>query len=110
MLKKTAKELWGDYHFLTKEMIKFLDKKDMDIFYDLMNQRERLQVMIDQVDDDGFKISTEGQELLAAIRMDSQLIIHTLQFQINIGKKQHQVAEAYGGETGQSISSMTWKR
>lgn len=110
MLKKTAKELWVDYHFLTKEMIKFLGKKDMDLFYDLMNQRERLQVMIDQVADNGFKITTEGRELLAEIRMDSQLIIHTLQFQINIGKRQHQVAEAYGGETGEAVSSMTWKR
>ncbi len=110
MLKKTAKELWLDYHFLTKEMLKFLDKKDMDLFYNLMDQRERLQVMINEIDDDGFKTSAQGQELLVEIGQDSQLLHHTLQFQINAGKRQHQVAGAYGGETGEIVSSMTWKR
>ena len=91
-------------------MVKFLTKKDMDLFYDLMNQREHLQVMIDQTADDGFKVSEVGRALLLEIQRDSHLITHTLQFQVNTGKRQHEVAEAYGGENNQPISGMSWER
>lgn len=102
--------MWLDYRFLTKEMVKFLGKKDMDLFYELMNQREQLQVMIDQIADDGFKASTEAQEIFGEIQRDNQLITHNLQFQINLGKRQHQVAAAYDGEILTHVSSMNWKR
>ena len=110
MIRKTAQQLWLDYHFLTKEMAKFLGKQEMDLFYELMNQREQIQDMITQAADEEFRISAEGRRLLLEIQSDSQFITHTLQFQLNIRKRQHQVSEAYGGETGAPVSHMSWKR
>jgi len=110
MTGKAGQQLWLDYHFLTKEMVKFLDKQEMDLFYELMNQRERLQGMIDQATDGEFRNSAEGQRLLFEIQSDSNLITHTLQFQVNIGKRQHQVSEAYGGEAGAPVNRMSWTR
>ncbi len=110
MLDRIAQALWQDYLFLTKEMLKFLTKQDMDLFYDLMNQRERLQTIIHQNGDDGFKVSPEGQSYLAEIQQDSQNIIHNLQLRRSNSKRQHQVSEAYSGLSTAPVSRMSWKR
>lgn len=110
MIDRTAQAMWQDYQFLTKEMLKFLNKQEMDLFYDLMNQRERLQTIIDQTGDDGFKVSPEGRSLLAEIQEDSQNIIHNLQFRRSNSKRRHQVSEAYCGLSTAPVSRMSWKR
>ena len=102
--------LWQDYRFLTKEMLKFLTKQDMDLFYDLLNQRERLQSLIDQTVDDGFKVSPVGRSLLTEIQQDNQTIIHNLQIRLSSSKRQHQVSEAYSAMSTMAISQMNWKR
>ena len=107
---KTAQALWRDYRFLTKEMLKFLAKPDMDLFYELTNQREKLQTLIDQTVDHGFKDSPEGRRLLAEIHQDSQTIIHNLQLRLSSSKRKHQVSEAYGAVSTTAVSQMSWKR
>lgn len=109
-LGKTAQALWQDYQFLTKEMLKFLKAQDMELFYDLSNQREKLQTIIDQTDDGGFKVSSEGQSLLNEIQHDSQSIIDNMQLLLSHSKRQHQVSEAYGVASTTAVSKMTWKR
>ena len=107
---KPAQALWQDYQFLTKEMMKFLAKQDMDLFYDLLNQRERLQTMIGQTSDDGFKVSPEGRNLLTEIQQDSEYIIQNLRLRLRGSKRQHQVSEAYSGASTTAVSQMNWKR
>jgi len=110
MADKTAKDLWQDYRFLTKEMVKFLAKQDMKLFYDLMSQRERLQVIIDQTADDGFKVSTVGRSLLIEIKEDSRAIIQNMQLRLNSSKRQQQVSDAYSGYGTEPVSRMSWNR
>lgn len=110
MVGKTAHDLWQDYRFLTKEMMKFLAKQDMDLFYELLNQRERLQTLIDQTADDGFKVSPAGKNLLTEIQQDCQTIIQNLQMRLNTSKRQHQVSEAYSATSTTALNQMNWKR
>ena len=110
MDKKAAQDLWQDYRFLTKEMMKFLAKQDMDLFYNLMNQRERLQTVIDQTDDAGFKDSPVGQSLLTEIQQDSECIRQNLQVRLSNSKRQHQVSEAYSATNTTAVSQMNWNR
>lgn len=110
MLDKTPKALWQDYRFLTKEMLKFLDKSEMDLFYELMNQREKVQTILDVTFDDGFKSSTEGQSLLGEIQQDSQYLMTNLQLQLNSSKRHRQVSEIYSGVSSEPVSRMNWKR
>ena len=110
MVEKTAQALWQDYRFLTKELIKFLTKQDMDLFYNLLNQRERLQTIIDQTADSGFKVSQEGRTMLTEIQQDSQTIIQNLQVRLNRSKRQHQVAEAYSAASTTAVNQMNWQR
>ncbi|MCB8814144.1 hypothetical protein [Desulfosporosinus shakirovi] len=110
MTEKAVQTLWQDYHFLTKEMLKFLTKQDMELFYHLMNQRERLQTLIEKTPDDGFKVSPAGRNLLREIRQDSQAIIDTMQIRMGSSKRQHQVSKAYGAASTTAVSQMNLKR
>lgn len=110
MAEKTARALWLDYQFLTKEMKKFLSKQDMALFYHLVDQRERVQTLIDQTADEGFRVSEEGQAMLTEIQQESQEIIHDLQVRLSYSKRQHQVSEAYSGASTGPLSRMSWKR
>ncbi|TGE39976.1 hypothetical protein E4K67_03075 [Desulfosporosinus fructosivorans] len=107
---KTVQALWQDYRFLTKEIMKFLTKQDMDIFYDLLNQREKLQAIIDQTVDDGFKDSPLGQSLINEIQRDSQAITQGMQLRMSSTKRHHQVSEAYNVASTTAVSQMKWKR
>jgi len=110
MVAKTAESLWQDYQFLTKEMKKFLIEQDMDLFNDLMNQRERLQAIIDQTDDDVFKVSREGKTLLSKIRKINQDITDNMHLLLSRNKRQHEVSEAYGAASTTAVSQMNWNR
>jgi len=110
MAGKTVEALWQDYQFLTKEMKKFLIEQDMELFNNLMNQRERLQVIIDQTADDGFKLSPQGRSLLSQIQRINQDVTDTMQLQLGRSKRQHQVSEAYGAASTSAVSQMNWKR
>jgi len=110
MVGKTAEELWQDYRFLTKEMLKFLAKPDMDLFYELMNQREHLQNIIEQAANDGFQDSVAGRSLRSEIQQDNQTIVHNMQLILGSTKRQHQVSEAYGAASTTAVSQMKWNR
>jgi hypothetical protein len=109
-MKKAAQALWQDYLFLTKEMLKFLTKQDLELFYDLMNQRERLQTLIDQTAENGFKLSPEGQSLLSKIQQDNQAIILAMRVRLSSSKRQHQVLEAYDVVSTTAVSQINWNR
>ena len=110
MVGKTAEALWQDYQFLTKEMVKFLAKQDMELFNNLLNQRERLQAIIDQTADDGFKVSLQGRSLLSEVQQVNQDITDNLQLLLSRSKRQHQISLAYGAASTTAISQMNWKR
>lgn len=108
-LEKTSQELWNDYYFLTKEMAKFLEKQDMDIFSQLMEQRESLQRLIDDAKDDGFSVSATGRELLQNIQRANQNVVLKLQYLVNTNRNQNNVSRAYDG-LGSAISGRRMDR
>lgn len=106
MVGRSAETLWQDYRFLTKEMLKFLAKQDMELFYDLMNQREQLQTLIEHAPDNGFKASSVGRRLINEIQQDSQVIIQEMQVRMGSSKRQHQVSEAYSAASTTAVNQM----
>ncbi|MGI6091543.1 MAG: hypothetical protein GX348_00295 [Veillonellaceae bacterium] len=89
-----AKRLWNEYLFLTREMAKFLDKQDYDLFFEIMRQRESLQQKIDECTDD-YKKTPEGREVLTSIRAQNQVIMQKLRLFLNQAKQQQSVSQAY---------------
>jgi hypothetical protein len=92
-----VKELWQDYLFLTREMKKFLVRKETDLFFEIMKQREKVQDQIDAASDDAYRLTPEGQKLLKSIRDDNQDIILAMQQKMFQLKQQHNVSQAYEG-------------
>ncbi len=95
---------------MTKEMKKFLTEQDMELFNNLLNQRERLQDIIDQTEDDGFKVSPQGKNLLSESQQVNRDITVNMQRMLSRSKQQHQVSEAYSAASTTAINQMSWKR
>lgn len=91
-----VKKLWNDYLFLTREMAKFLDRQDYDLFFELMRQRENLQQTLDE-SKDNYKNTVDGRAVLASIRGLNQTIMQKLQLLLNRAKYKQTVSLAYDG-------------
>ncbi|MDT8903918.1 hypothetical protein [Anaeroselena agilis] len=97
MVVKSAKDLWCDYLFLTREMAKFLAKEDLEMFQNLMDQRERLQQLIDDNADNHFAASDEGRKILTLIRDTNTGISLAINGRYSRNKKIDLVDQAYAG-------------
>lgn len=110
MEPKTARALWENYLFLTEEMGKFLAKQEMELFNNLLKQREQLQDIIDRTADDGFKVSPEGRRLLKRIGELNLVITNKMQLLVNNGRRQNQAAAAYNVASTTAVSRLNWNR
>lgn len=110
MTEKTAEALWQDYLFLTNELKKFLDQQDMELFHELMAQRERLQSIIEETPDEGFKLSPQGLTLLTEIERKNQIVANELLLKHSRAKLHHQVSEVYNNAGNASVSRINWER
>ncbi|EHL04598.1 hypothetical protein HMPREF0322_04685 [Desulfitobacterium hafniense DP7] len=110
MTEKTPESLWQDYLFLTKEMLKFLDKQDMELFHELMNQREQMQTLLEETPDDSFRNSPAGRRILNEIREENQILMNRFQATHSKAKQHHQVAEAYSGGNQHPGNHRNWVR
>ncbi|GBG57938.1 hypothetical protein SPFL3102_01658 [Sporomusaceae bacterium FL31] len=90
-------KLWLDYLFLTNEIVKFLNKQDFELIIELLEQREKLQQQIEQLDDQPFRCTEKGQEVLRTIQQTEQGMKIKLEFLRNTSKRQMQVSDAYEG-------------
>lgn len=107
--KRTAAELWQDYLFLTREMAKFLAREEMELFHELLQQREDLQTIIEETPDDGFRGSPEGRKLLAQIQQENQALMSHFQHTHQKVKQHHQVAQVYTGGNKQPVGNRSWE-
>jgi hypothetical protein len=96
-LNRTSEQLWQEYFFLTKEMAKFIEKQDMDLFDELLDQRSKLQLIIEDTPDRDFKRSEKGKRCFAAIQQTEQIIKQKLEYMRNVMSRQNQVSNAYDG-------------
>ncbi|MDU4959270.1 MAG: hypothetical protein E6X17_01200 [Sporomusaceae bacterium] len=94
-----AKSLWQDYWFLTREIEHYWQKNEHDLCFDLMEQRERLQARLDTTNDD-FRLTPEGQKLLAQIRDSNGRILRFMQTSLRLMQQKQSVASAYDGYGG----------
>lgn len=109
-IEKTVSALWQDYLFLTKEMGKFLDKQDLDLFLELVSQRERLQTMIEKRQSQAYQDTPPDQSLLSEIAQTNQLVLNKLKYMMNMEDKQHNISRAYDRYANNSIGGhMDWK-
>lgn len=99
MQPKTAHELWSTYLQLSRELNKFLDRQEQGMVAELLAQRGKLQVMIDEQGDVSFKRSQEGREIISRIRTENQTIERKMRQSFNSARQQRTIADAYDGKS-----------
>ena len=72
---KDIKELWDKYYVITTELLKFINKQDIDEFLHLVDQRTKIFDMLQQFDDQEYRQTEEWKNLAEKIKpMDMQII------------------------------------
>jgi hypothetical protein len=88
---------WQDYLFLTQEMKKFLVKRELDMFFSLLEQRQTMQTELEKYPDKGYYTLPEGKCLLLQIQQENQKMMTQFHTVFNGMKKQESVSQAYEG-------------
>lgn len=89
--------MWQDYLFLTQEMKKFLVKRELDMFFSLLEQRQTLQTELEKYPDKGYYTLPEGKGILLQIQQENQKMMTQFHMVFNGMKKQESVSQAYEG-------------
>ena len=91
----SARALWQKYFALTKELFKFSDRTDSDLFTDLVDQRERLIEKIKALPKNNYRESEECKAMIAQmIPMDKQ-IIYKARAWLNKSRRQNSTVRSY---------------
>lgn len=89
------RDLWQKYLALSQEMSKFLAKQNLDMFMELLGQREKLQPVIEKAEDSGFRKTSEGRQLFAAVQQENRLMNIMLQRLSNQLQQNRSLNQAY---------------
>lgn len=95
MESRSLLDLWRAYLFLTREISKFADRRDMEMVGELIGQREKLQTAIEAHPDSDFRNTPEGQALMQELTAADAAAKRSLQRTRNVARNRRAVAEAY---------------
>ena len=90
-----ARNLWQKYFALTKELLKFRDQKDSDLFIELVNQREQLVEKIKSLPPNDYRQSDECQEMIEQIIPMDKQIIYRARAWLNKSRRQNSTVRSY---------------
>lgn len=102
-----AKEAWQQFATLSKEMEKFLDKNDTDVFLDLLRQRAFFEKKIKTDPEQNFIKSPQGQILLQEIIRVNKVVLQKTHIWLNKTKTNRDVSQAYES-LGYTNKSFRW--
>lgn len=100
--QRPDENLWRDYLFLTREMLKFAGQANLDMFYELLDQRQAIQEQIDAVtagNKENRRDDPEWQAMVDEIQNSNRQIVGRLRLAQNQLKQQKTRANAYEGIT-----------
>ena len=92
---KQARSLWQKYFTLTKELLKFSDQTDSDIFLDLVDQRERLIEKMKALPANDYRDSAECKALIEQIVPLDKQIIYRARAWLNKSRRQNNTVRSY---------------
>ena len=92
---KQARLLWQKYFTLTKELLKFSDQADSDLFTDLVDQRERLIAKMKALPENNYRDSEECKALIEQIVPMDKQIIYKARAWLNKSRRQNNTVRSY---------------
>ncbi|SFT57107.1 hypothetical protein SAMN02910356_01136 [Selenomonas sp. GACV-9] len=91
-----AKANWELYYTLSEELLKFINKQDIDEFIELVNQREELVKRMKALPEtETYRQTAECQALIEKIKPNDMQIIYKAKSWLNKSKRQNATVHAY---------------
>lgn len=89
------KALWLTYFSLSEEMLKFIERENIDVFLQLFGQREKIQELLEKQGSCDWPQTAEGQALYQKIKPVDMQIQYKARVWLNKSKHKNEVARAY---------------
>lgn len=107
-VQREAKKLWEKYFFMTQELLKFIDKQEIDLFIEIVAQRSRLIDLIEALPSQDYRKLDEFKEIAEKIKPIDREIMYKARSWLNKSRRQNNVVRSYDLANGfidrQSIS------
>ena len=100
-----AKELWQTYLNLTKELLKFINKQDIDTFLDLVPQRTGLIEKIEALPSKDYRQLDEFKKIADELKILDKEIMYKARAWLNKSRRQNSVVRSY--DLGESMLGRT---
>ena len=92
---RQARILWQKYFSLTKELLKFSDQKDSELFMELVDQRERLIEKMKALPENDYRETDECKRLIEQIVPMDKQIIYRAKAWLNKSRRQNSAVRSY---------------
>ena len=90
-----ARILWHKYLTLTNELLKFISKDDVDTFFELVNQRDKLIEMMKALPKNDFRETDECKAMIEQIKPLDMQIMYKARAWLNKSRRQNNTVRAY---------------
>ncbi|MBR1398321.1 MAG: flagellar protein FliT [Selenomonadaceae bacterium] len=87
--------LWNKYFLLTQELLKFIDKQDIDTFVDIVSQRDRLIEKMKSLPKNDFRETDECKNLIENIKPMDMQIMYKARTWLNKSRRQNSAVKSY---------------
>lgn len=90
-----ARDLWQKCQMLTHELLKFINKEDIDEFIELSSQQEKIVDKIKALPPNNFRHSPEGEAIVADMKPLYMQIIYKARAWLNKNRRNNATVRSY---------------
>lgn len=94
-MHEKEKILWEKYLMITQEMLKFINKQDVDTFVSLVPQRDKLIELLEELPDKQYLRTEEFQAIGKQIIPLDREIMYKARAWLNKSRRQNSMVKAY---------------
>ena len=105
-----ARLLWQKYFALTKELVKFSDQKDSELFMDIVDQRGRLIEKMQALPKNNYRDSEECKAMIEQIIPMDRQIIYRAKAWLNKSRRQNSAVRSYDVSSSLGLRGTVFNR
>jgi len=105
-----ARLLWQKYFALTKELVKFSDQKDSELFMDIVDQRGRLIEKLQALPENNYRDSEECKAMIEQIIPMDRQIIYRAKAWLNKSRRQNSAVRSYDVSSSLGLRGTVFNR
>lgn len=92
---RQARGLWQQYLTLTKELLKFIDKQDIDTFMEIVPQRGILIERMKALPNEDYRQTEECRRMIEEIKVIDQQVMYKARSWLNRSRRQNSAVQSY---------------